>query len=267
MLKLIENINAETAKTLADVLPRDLPTSYVLFSLLDWYSVNGAWVQDVDGEMTALIVEKENTKLYVTANEKADYLEIAEFIKLLGGLVVHSSAAITKRLGVTAFSKITLMTLNTVPNANKNVVTLTDNLRLVFDLVTSGCNDIIKQGIKDRDLKKYNDRAFKEWLSKTSRGILNGYTSVKAVKEAENSILSVAIADTLGDRIYIRDVATDPGFRKMGYASDCVSSLCAELKTESNEIFLACDDIKTENFYKKLGFERKDYIELGIVEL
>lgn len=267
MLKLVENLNAETAKSLAMILPDDLVSSFVLFSLLDWYAVNGAWVQTMGDDVTALVVEKENTKLYVTAGDNADFEELAEFIKRLGGLVVNCSPKITKKLNITAFSKLSVMSLCQRVESDKEVFTLNDDLRQVFKILTQSRNDIIKDGISELKLKKYNERAYKEWLSKTSRGILGGYTVVKAVKAAENSILSIAVADILAERIYIRDVATDLGFRKMGYASDCVKALCAELKTDSNEIFLVCDDIKTENFYKKLGFERKDYIELGIVEL
>lgn len=267
MLKLIENLNAETAQSLWKILPGDLVSSFTLFSLLDWYTVDGAWLQTNGGEITALAVEKESTKLYVTANDNADFCELAEFIKHLGGLVVNCPSAITKKLNVTPFSKLSVMSLCEEVKSGKEAITLNDDLRPVFKILTQSRNEIIKNGVSDIKLKKFNEKAYKEWLSKTSRGILNGYTVVKAVKAAENSVLSVAVADKLGDRVYIRDVATDLGFREMGYASDCVRALCAELKTDSNEIFLVCDDIKTENFYKRLGFERKDYIELGIVEL
>lgn len=267
MLKLIENLNADTAKSLSTIFTGDLVSSFVLFSLLDWYAVNGAWIQTRNGEITALVVEKESIRLYITANDNADFEELSEFIKRLGGLVVSCSPKITKKLNVTAFSKLSVMSLCKEVKSGREAVTLADNLRPVFKILTQGRNDIIKDGVSDIKLKKYNERAYKEWLSKTSRGILGGYTVVKAVKAAENSVLSAAVADKLGGKVYIRDVATDAGFRKMGYASDCVSALCAELKTDSNEIFLVCDDIKTENFYKKLGFERKEYIELGIVEL
>lgn len=267
MLKLIENLSAETARQLSAVLPEDSVTSYVLFSLLDWYTADGAWVQDTDGEITALLVEKGQTKLFVAASENADFEEIGQFIRCLGGLVVHCAAAVTKKIGITPFSKLSLMSLCVPAEGGRHAVTLTDGLRPAFELLTKDRNEILGESVNTFDMKRLKDRAYKEWLSKTSRGILNGYTTVKAIMAGENAMLSVAVADTLGQRVYIRDVATDSGFRKLGYASDCIRGLCAELKTDDNEVFLACDDLKTENFYKKLGFQRKDYIELGIVEL
>ncbi len=116
-------------------------------------------------------------------------------------------------------------------------------------------------------MKKFTDRAYKEWLSRTTRGIFSGYTSVRAIKVGDNSVLSVAIADRLGKNIFIRDVATDAEFRKMGYASDCISGLCRGFKKDGERVLLACNDLKTEKFYNKIGFEREAYIDLGIIEL
>ena len=121
--------------------------------------------------------------------------------------------------------------------------------------------------LKEKDFKKLSERAYKEWLSRTTRGIFNGFTTVRAVKSGENSILSVAVADKLGNNIYIRDVATDSDFRKMGYASDCISGICRDFMCEGDTVFLACNDLATEKFYKKIGFERKAYLDLGIIEL
>ena len=67
--------------------------------------------------------------------------------------------------------------------------------------------------------------------------------------------------------VYIRDVVTDKDYRQMGYGTDCVRGLCADLKTDTNRIFLLCGDLKTERFYQKSGFVRKGYIQQGIVEL
>ncbi|MEG2396154.1 MAG: GNAT family N-acetyltransferase [Oscillospiraceae bacterium] len=268
MLKLIENLSADTAVQLCEVFDDDYITSFVLFSLLDWVTVDGAWIQNIGEDITALIVKKENTKLYITANSKADFLEITEFIKCLGGVVVNCSSKITSKIGVTGFSKAALMAFNgEIKNADTKAVELTDDLKPVYDLITEKANEIMKTSLQKKQIKKFNDRAYKEWLSKTSRGILNGYTSVRAIKAAENSVLSVAIADKLYGRAYIRDVTTDSAYRKMGYGSDCIKSLCKDLLCESKTIFLCCDNLKAESFYKKIGFEVKDYIELGIVEL
>jgi len=271
MLKLIENLGADTAEKLSSLLGKELYAQYTLISMLDWYNVNGAWLQECENKITALLVERENAYLYIAASDSADFEEIRAFAASLGGLVVNCRSEITKPLDVGEFSKHSVMTYSggkESPSGSDKirVETVTDNLRAVFDLLAQDLNDSFgtETGLSPRKVKKLRDRNYKEWLSKTSRGILNGFTVVKVVKTGENAILSVAVADKVGKSVYIRDVVTDKAFRKMGYAAACVTSLVREMKTEENEIFLVCSDLKTENFYLKCGFERTGYLTLGI---
>ena len=43
----------------------------------------------------------------------------------------------------------------------------------------------------------------------------------------------------------------------MGYASDCISGLCRDFKRDGERVLLACNDLKTEKLYNKIGFERE----------
>lgn len=264
MLKRIENLSASTAKQLVSVLPDTLCTAFTLFSLLDVHRVDGAWVQTEGENVTALVVSEGQTKAYVTASDDADFEELQYFLRTLGGEVVHCLPEQVEKLGVSPFSKKSLMELYKLPGGGKQARTVNDNLRPIYDLLVQAASSAAGD---NRDFQKFSDRAFKEWLSKTSRGIFGGYTVVKAVYAGENSLLAAGVADILGEYVYIRDVVTDKDYRQMGYGSDCVRGLCADLKTDSNRIFLLCGDLKTEHFYQKCGFERKGYIQQGIVEL
>ncbi len=267
MLRRIENINAQTAEQLLSVLPQDFLTAFTLFALLDWCAVDGAWVQsDEKEQITALVVQKDQTKAYVSVGENADFEELALFLRHLGGLVIYCAPEFTARLGVTPFSRHSFMVLSETPEPGKKAVSVidTNDLRPVFDLLIQSARAAAGDSIQ---FQKHSERAFQEWLSRTSRGMLGGYTAVKAVYAAKNALLSAAVADTLGKFVYIRDVATDRDYRKMGYGSDCVRGLCADLKQADNQIFLLCDDLKTERFYQKTGFVRQGSVELGIVEL
>lgn len=267
MIKLIENLSKNTAEDLTAFFPDDTAAAFTLFSLLDFTSVDGAWLQTQGEDITALVVEKESSKVYVCACDTADLYELSDFITRLGGVVVHCCSDITERLGVTAFSKISVMALKKELTGGRESVEINDGLRPVFDLLTQSKTEILTNAVEKKDLKKYTDRAYKEWLSRTTRGIFSGYTSVRAIKVGENSILSVAIADRLGKSIFIRDVATDSEFRRMGYASDCISGLCRDFKRDGERVLLACNDLKTEKLYNKIGFEREIYMDLGIIEL
>ena len=269
MIKLVENLSDKTALQLQPFFNSSLVDAFVLFSILDWTGVDGVWVQTEGEDVTAVIVQREMSKVYVSANGGADFYEISDFITHLGAMVVYCSSENTERLGVTAYSKVSLMELVSEPPEGRPTVELNDNLRPAFDLLVRSKKDAISKTdtVARSQLKKFTDRAYKEWLSRTSRGIFNGYTQIKAVKAGENSILSVAVADRLGDFVYIRDVATDEEFRKMGYATDCISGICRGFYKQSDRVMLACNDVKTENFYKKSGFERKEYLDIGIIEI
>ena len=269
MIKLVENLSKDTASRLLPFFSEKLSDLFTLFSILDWTEVDGVWVQTTDGELSALIAQKAKSKVYVCAKDFADFYELADFISRLGAMVVNCSSEITERLGVTAYSKVSLMELEGEPPEGRASVVLNDNLKPVFELITRSAKKQLfdSKTLDSAQLKKLSERAYKQWLSAASRGIFNGYTQVRAVKAGERSVLSVAIADILGDNVYIRDVATDEEFRKMGYATDCISGICSDLKKQSDRIFLACADVQTESFYKKSGFCRKEYLDVGIIEI
>ena len=269
MLKLIENLSDKTASQMQPFFSDTLSGCYVLFSLLDYTGVDGAWVQTIDDGVTALVVQKEMSKVFVTATDEAEFYELGDFISRLGGMVVYCSDSISEKIGMTAFSKLTLMRLEGEIPEGRASVELNDNLRPVFELlIQSRKKAIVTQDKKAyREIRKYTDRAYNEWLSKTARGIFNGFTSVRAVKVGENSVLSVAVADRLGKTVYLRDVATDGDFRRMGYATDCISGICKDFRKDGEEIFLACNDLQSENFYRKIGFVRKEYMDAGIFEV
>ena len=217
MLKLIENLGAQTASQLSPFIPDTLSGRYVLFSMLDFTGVDGAWVQTIDDEVTALVVQKEMSKVFVTATDEADFYELGDFISRLGGMVVHCPDSISEKIGMTAYSKLTLMRLEGEIPEGRASVELNDNLRPVFELL---------------------------------------------IQSKKKPLIT-----RLGSTVYLRDVATDSDFRRMGYASDCISGICKDFCKNGEEIFLACNDLQSENFYRKIGFVRKEYMDVGIFEI
>ncbi len=267
MLKGIDNLSPDTAKSLSDFFGSRPSDRFALFSLLDFQAVDGAWVQTEGNEVTALIVQKEMSKVYVTANGNADLYGMADFIRQLGGMVVHCPSELTSRLGVTAFSKLSLMELSGGCGRTEKTADISRDPRKAFELTAQKRLNALKYSLSEKDLKKYGEKAYREWLKRIKRGVDGGFTSVTAVKAGENSVLCAAVSDRLNETVLLREIAEDADFGKTGYFSDCVKAICGELSGKGEKILVACGDIKTENFYKKIGFERKDYLDLGIVEL
>ncbi len=98
----------------------------------------------------------------------------------------------------------------------------------------------------------YEENNFESWYVDINHRIR--HNSAKAVTiEIDKQIVSSAILSSIykNDAI-ITGVRTDPNFRKKGYGSALVSSLCTD---NIGDIYLMREKDKNESFYKKLGFK------------
>lgn len=98
----------------------------------------------------------------------------------------------------------------------------------------------------------YEENNFESWYVDINHRIR--HNSAKAVTiEIDNHIVSSAILSSIykNDAI-ITGVRTNPDFRKKGYGSALVSSLCSDIV---GDVYLMREKDKNESFYKKLGFE------------
>lgn len=254
MLKLLESPCIDTARALLFKLPQDLYTAYTLFSLLDGVSLDGAWVQMEENAVTALVVKPKRQEILLAASDAADFEELRLFLRQFRGAAVLCRPEVAAKIGIKPIAHRTFMVLNTLPLERDMAASVYDGLAPIYALLAESTG------------KPFDEQDCNLWVSKTARGIFGGYTAVRAVYDAERKPRAVAAADFFGDFVYIRDVATDKVFRGRGCGSACVQSLCKDLKTEQNTVFLLCDADKTEEFYKKSGFLRKSDLELGIVE-
>ncbi len=255
MLKLLENPCIDTARVLRAKLPTDFVTAYVLFSLTDGVSLNGAWIQTEHGETTALVVGLKQNELLLTVSDSADFEELRLFFQQFPGAVVHCSPEGLAKIGLTSVARRAFMVLDTLSACKAAAEPVYDGLSPIYALLAESAE------------KPTDEQACLMWISKTARGIFGGVTSVRAVYDDARIPRAVAVADVLDGFVYIRDVATDKAFRGRGYGRACVQSLCQALKTVQNTVFLLCDADKTEEFYKKSGFVRKADLELGIVSI
>ncbi len=262
MLKRIESPSIETAEQLRAVLPDTLCAAHTLFSLLIPYNIDSAWLQTANEAVTALVVVKTGQTAHIAAAENADFEELRLFLQTLGGKKIYADAESLQKLGITPISRYSLMESERLEKADCGAVTVVDGFRPIYDLLLQtvpGGTDTIPAQIQEM--------FYKNWLSQTVRGVFGGYTVVKAIYANDGRIIASAVADFFGDLVYIRDVVTDKAYRRQGFGRACVHSLCSELKTGGNRVFLLCEDNQNENFYKKSGFVCKAQIELGIVSL
>ncbi|HAQ29366.1 MAG TPA: hypothetical protein DCQ76_06575 [Ruminococcaceae bacterium] len=237
MLKLLDE-ETDLDAVLSGKREISLAAKYIEFMMSGGNHI-GVWAQtDENADASALVLKKKNGDVLVCRFKGCDEEELSEFTGFLGGdvFICSENDDCAERI---------FMVLSDLPQTPTSSESL-------FDITSS--EYAVLTGVKPKE----NDRAFLEWLSKTSRGVFGGGTKIKCVRENGKTV-SLAAGDIIGKDAYIRDVATSENYRGRGFAADCVISLSRELKKTADCIFLMC---KPENakLYEKCGFRKKEYI-------
>ncbi len=108
-----------------------------------------------------------------------------------------------------------------------------------------------------------NETGFADWFPVFSKKINNG-NGFATYFEADSKAVSTATAPFIyGDCAVIAGVATNPAFRKQGFASKCVNALVSALIFENkNNIFLWCKE-SLVSFYESSGFTLYGDVYIG----
>lgn len=260
MLKLSENPAQDTAAELLSCFSADFYTVYALLPLLDRHSLDGVWIQtDEKDRTTAILTKPRRGYLRIAAKENADFEELRAFLNSFGTCCLQASPAVLQVLGILPQTTFSLMALETETAPTRTVAYVYDGFRPFYDLVVRTLRtppDSLPEAVQNR--------LYNEWLSRTARGVFHGFTHVTAAYTDENILAATAFADILGEFAYLRDVACAPAFRRQGYASSCVRTLCKDLRGRAEHIFLSCAPAN-ELFYQKSGFQKCADLEVGFL--
>lgn len=260
MLKLSENPAQDTAAELLSCFSADFYTVYALLPLLDRHSLDGVWIQtDEKDRTTAILTKPRRGYLRIAAKKNADFEELRAFLNSFGTCCLQASPAVLQVLGILPQTTFSLMALETETAPTRTVAYVYDGFRPFYDLVVRTLRtppDSLPEAVQNR--------LYNEWLSRTARGVFHGFTHVTAAYTDENILAATAFADILGEFAYLRDVACAPAFRRQGYASSCVRTLCKDLRGRAEHIFLSCAPAN-ELFYQKSGFQKCADLEVGFL--
>lgn len=263
MLKLLENPTQDTAAELLSCFSADIYTAYALFPLLDTHSLDGVWIQtDEENRTTAILTKPQRGYLRIAAEENADFTELRLFAATFSQALVQTSPEICRKLGIETKSKTGLCALETYVAPKRKAVSVYDGFRPIYELIVRTL-----QTSPDEFPASVQANLYNEWLARTARGVFNGFTRVTAAYAENGDLAATAFADILGGYAYLREVACAPAYRKQGYASACVRTLCADLQKDGiQHIFLTCTT-ENETFYQKSGFQKCADLELGFLKL
>lgn len=260
MIKLLESPSVTAAVNLLSVWPDSLYTAYTLLPLSLMHSSDGVWIQtDGENRPVAVLSKPQDGFLRIAAKENADFEELRAFLNSFGTCCLQASPAVLQVLGILPQTTFSLMALETETAPTRTVAYVYDGFRPFYDLVVRTLRtppDSLPEAVQNR--------LYNEWLSRTARGVFHGFTHVTAAYTDENILAATAFADILGEFAYLRDVACAPAFRRQGYASSCVRTLCKDLRGRAEHIFLSCAPAN-ELFYQKSGFQKCADLEVGFL--
>lgn len=263
MLKLVENPTQDTAAELLSCFSADLHTVHALVSLLDAPALQGVWVQtNAENRTTAILTKLQCGYLRIAAEENADFEELHLFAATFSKALIQTSPEICRKLGIETKSKNSLCALETYVAPKRKAVSVYDGFRPIYELILNtvpAASPPLPASVQEN--------LYNEWLARTVRGVFHGFTRVTAVYAENGDLAATAFADILGNYAYLREVACAPAYRRQGYASACVRTLCGDVKKDGiQHIFLNCT-AENESFYQKSGFQKCADLELGFLKL
>lgn len=194
------------------------------------------WVQR-DGEKPVAAISRVDSSMTLCCTEKADYEELAAFIKAVGYSALIANEESISKLGFDASKSSYIVEYKGETVPDKNGVLWDCDKKAVYDLL---CDCGFEMGDYGSFLADYCSR-------------LNKGTARLAAFE-ENELLACASALFIGDKsVLLGAVATRKSARGRGIASKLVTAL-AESEKEK-KVFLFCRNDSLLDFYKKIGFE------------
>lgn len=263
MLKLSKSPTQDTAAELLSCFSADITAVHALFPMLDIHGLDGVWIQTnhQDSRPTAVLVKPRHGYLRIAAERNADFEELRLFSAAFGAVPIQTSSALCRRLGIETKSKSSLLKLETPAAPAHRAVSVYDGFRPIYGLILGASSEAT---VSLSETAREN--LYHEWLSRTARGVFNGFTRVTAAYAENGDLAATAFADSLGAYAYLREVACAAAYRRQGYASACVRTLCADLKKDGvQHIFLSCT-AENELFYQKSGFQKCADLELGFLK-
>lgn len=211
--------------------------SVKIFSLFQAYGTKYPFIrfyaQKSSNEITAVICILDNDITLSYIRNKADIDELTEFVNVMGfsTLLCDDNFVINREYdnGIVMSSARKIE----IPCDYIEV----DEYPYLFDLF---------------NFVDYGDVDFESWYVDISHRIRHG--CAKAVTlNVDGEIISSAIFSSIYENdAVLTAVQTKPKFRKSGYASALVSSMCCDV---TGTVFLMRESDKNKSFYKKLFFD------------
>lgn len=230
---MIEKINSE--EDLSLWLNRDIYSVRILSLLKSYgckYNFATFYRQIIDGEITAIFSKLDND-ITISLGENYDNEEIVDFLCITGYSSVLTSADFFLN---PRYEEGFVMKCNTKHElAPMNV-----------------CVDEYPKLMELFNFVDYDKQDFKAWYVDISHRIRHKTAKAYTLNVDEQIVSSGILSSIIDDYSILTAVRTENEFRKMGYASFLVKSICNDT---NGTVYIMRDENKNEKFYNNCGFE------------
>ncbi|MDE6659395.1 MAG: GNAT family N-acetyltransferase [Eubacterium sp.] len=169
----------------------------------------------------------------VSFSDSANLDELAEFIRVIG----FSTVLCDERLSVSDdYESGVVMKSNKSIEISMPYITI-DEYPPLFDLY---------------NFIDYGESNFEAWYVDINHRIRHNAAKAVTLNVNDEIISSAIFSSIYKNNAILTGVQTKPEFRKMGYGSALVSSMCCDF---GGTVYLMRENGRNESFYKKLGFE------------
>lgn len=231
MIELIEEESQFNGFDVTDIY------SVRILSLLNAYGCKYPFARfyrqiDDNGTITAIISYLDHDAT-ISFSDDADLNELSEFISVIG----FSSVLCDERLSVSADyeSGIVMKSTKSI-EISMSYITI-DEYPPLFDLY---------------NFIDYGESNFEAWYVDINHRIRHNTAKAVTLNVNDEIISSAIFSSIYENNAVLTGVQTKPEFRKMGYGSALVSSMCCDF---GGTVYLMRENGRNESFYKKLGFE------------
>lgn len=231
MIELIENKSQLNSFDLTDIY------SVRILSLLNAYGCKYSFVRfyrqiSESGNLTAIISFLDHDAT-VSFSDLADKNELSEFLSVIG----FSSVLCDENLILTAdYESGDVMKSVKGIDISMPYIKI-DEYPPLFDLY---------------NFIDYGESSFEAWYVDINHRIRHGCAKAVTLNIEDEIISSAIFSSIYENNAVLTGVQTKPEFRKMGYGTALVSSMCSDF---GGTVYLMRESGRNESFYKKLGFE------------
>lgn len=212
--------------------------------------ITRTWIQNVDGNITAVVLAYHTALHIFSRNNDFDVSEICELVREVNPTIVNATAEIIRRIEPMLKKKGFMSEFGHIGEWTETDNTVNDN-----EIVEAGENDIpqIARLLYDDD-DIGGSYHYEDLLKQIQERLEEGYVRSYVIHKGDEVVAHVGTGAETKNVCTIAYTITSSKFRGQGLASRLYKYSCSKLKSEGKRIFSVYYPENAHIFHHKMGF-------------